>query len=351
MSSQLTVLAYYSRKIIKIGIISLIAIIVLYPIGRAGLKAWREAHPPPPPEPNTAFGKIPAVKFGLEKSDGLSLRSETVQGNLPNLANQGRVYFIPILGPKFFDPDKTRQKAKMLGFDIEKGKISSNRFLFLDSDNNAVLKIDTINNNFRIDYPWQNDLFFLNSSPPTQKAALQTARSTLSRINLWHDDYAPEKTEYIFIRYDEEKNELVEALSYSEGQLIKVNLFRRDRDNLAVLPPNPKESNTSFILSRASGSKKIIFGKHYYFKVNYDKFATYPLKTSTAAWEELSSGEGYIAQMGDNDPSNTIVVRDVSLAYFDPETPQSFLQPIFVFHGDNDFLAYVPALDPTWVEK
>jgi len=40
----------------------------------------------------------------------------------------------------------------------------------------------------------------------------------------------------------------------------------------------------------------------------------------------------------------------VYLAYYDSLDPQTYLQPVFVFEGDDDFLAYVPAVEAAWVD-
>jgi len=39
-----------------------------------------------------------------------------------------------------------------------------------------------------------------------------------------------------------------------------------------------------------------------------------------------------------------VTIRNIYLAYFEPVTLTNYLQPIFVFEGDNNFVAYVPAI-------
>jgi hypothetical protein len=351
--SQLSQTAHYARKFIKFSLIMVVAIIVLVPIVRAFRSYWEERHPQPPPPPNLALGKIPPLDFGSEKYPikDFSFQLQTVDGNLPNLGTQGRVYFIPILGPKFFDEDKTRKTAAALGFTTELGKISSTRFAFSNPETGASLKIDTINNNFEISYPWQNNPFFTNSPGPNQAQALRAVQNILGRAKMWPDDIDSQKTTYLFLKYDSKTQQLVQAASLSESQLLKINLRRADLDDRPVLPPNPNEANISFIVTSLSGNRQFIFGKYLRYSVNYDRFGTYPIKSSVTAWEELNSGQGFIAQLGNNDKNKPITIRNIYLAYFDPETPQGFLQPIFVFEGLNNFLAYLPALDPSVVSQ
>lgn len=350
--SQLTQTAYYARKFIKFSLIGLLAIIILVPSVNAFGQYWRETHPEPPPPPNAAFGKIPTLKFGSPNhpGEGLSFQLQTAEGSLPNLGTQARVYFITILDSKFFDEEKTRRKAASLGFSQEIGKIGVTRLAFTNPQTKATLKMDTINNNFEINYPYQSDPFFINQPGPSQSQALKNVQSFLGQAEMWPDDLDPAKTQFILLKYDQASQKFVIANSLSESQVIKVNLRRADLDNLPIMPPNPDESNTSFIVSSRAGSSGIIFGKHIHYPISYEKWATYPIKSSVTAWEEFQSGQGFIAKLGNNSPQNPIIIRHIYLAYFDPEIPQSFLQPIFVFEGYNDFLAYLPALDPAYLE-
>ncbi len=351
--SQLTQTALYARKFIKFSLIGLVAIIILVPASKSFRAYWEERHPQPPPPPNLALGKIPAINFGPERyqAKNFSFQLQTVDGNLPNLGTQSRVYFIPILGPKFFDEDKTRKTAAALGFTNELGKISNTRFAFSNIDTGATIKIDTINNNFEISYPWENNLFFANTQGPNQAQALQAVQNYLGRADLWPDDIDPQNSNYIFLKYSHDERRLVTVPSLSESQLIKINLRRANLDNRPIMPPNPDESNIAFIVSSQSGNRQFIFGKYIRYPITNDRFGTYPIKSSVTAWEELKSGQGFIARLGNNSDQTPITIRNIYLAYFDPEIPQSFLQPIFVFEGLNNFLAYLPALDPSVISQ
>jgi len=39
-----------------------------------------------------------------------------------------------------------------------------------------------------------------------------------------------------------------------------------------------------------------------------------------------------------------VTIKKMFISYFDPDVYQSFLQPVYVFLGDNDFVGYVPAI-------
>ena len=103
------------------------------------------------------------------------------------------------------------------------------------------------------------------------------------------------------------------------------------------------------MLSGSSNAKKRVLQFTYtYWPIDYQTTATYSLKTSQQAWQELQAGGGYLLSI----PKTLVVtVRNVYLAYYDSISPQTYLQPIFVFEGDDGFVAYVPALNPEYVEQ
>jgi len=62
----------------------------------------------------------------------------------------------------------------------------------------------------------------------------------------------------------------------------------------------------------------------------------------------MQNGGGYVVSV--KPTVATVTVRDIALAYYDAEDPQQFMQPVYVFKGDDDFVGYVPALLDQWVE-
>jgi len=351
----LTETAKVSRKIIKYGLIGIIGLIILIPVVRASIKYWDKLHPAPPPAPNVAFGKLPVIQFGKSSEivpTNLQFQLQTIDGNLPNLDNQAKVYAITTLGSKFFDEEKTRQKANLLGFPLESEKINPTQFLFINPQTKAKLQIDTINNNFEIYFPYQEDHSFVNFPSLNQAQGLNELKSLLSRVQLWPNDIDETKTQSTFLKYQLAEEKFIAVSSLSEAQLIQINLFRANQNGLPILHSHPDKANISFIISQNSEpGKKIIKGRYIHFPINYDHLATYPLKLSNVAWEELKTGKAYIANLGNNPEQKPIVIRKIYLAYFDPDTDQDFLQPIFVFEGDNQFLAYLSAIDPAWVKE
>lgn len=350
--ATLTVTAFYTRKTIKYGAIALVAFVVLkFSLGLAS-DIWRRLNPPPPPPPTVAFGKLPPIAFPEQEDlPELTFRLETIQGGLPTLDDVSKAYFMPKEGPNLLALDRAQEKARRMGFLTSPTAISPTVYAW---NNNAVpptiLEMDIISGNFSLRYAYENDQTLLNQKNlPSNEQAATEAKTFLSSNRLLESDLSTGRIEFFYLRFMPPN--LISAISLSEADFVRANIFRADLDGMRILPPNPRKALISILFSgRRETGRRILEVKYIYFPIERTTFATYPLKTSTQAWDELQQGNGFIANLGQNE-NGEITIRRVYLAYFDSETPQHFLQPIFVFEGDRDFYAYVPAVSSEWAEE
>jgi hypothetical protein len=200
--------------------------------------------------------------------------------------------------------------------------------------------------NFQLSYDWKNDIEILSrGSPPHDTQAISTARGFLQGADVLTKELMEGESEVIFLKYL--NGNLVNSI-YHESVFAKVNLFRKELEGLKILPPNPKDANVSLLISSSAHNKGIIDAKYYHYPISENNFATYPLKDTKTAWSALIGGKGFIANLGNN-PEGKIVIRNAYLAYYESEKPQTYLQPVIVFEGDNDFIAYVPAVSDSWL--
>ena len=133
------------------------------------------------------------------------------------------------------------------------------------------------------------------------------------------------------------------AVSLSEADFIEVNLFRKPiLDEFVAMTANPDQGLVRSILGSGDNVTGIVNMEYSYFPVDYESKESYPLKSPAEAWKELAAGEGYVARV--DLEAEKIVVRRLELGYFDSYSPQEYLQPIYIFRGDDDFVGYVPAL-------
>lgn len=349
--ASLTQTAYIARKAIKFGGIAFGVLILL----RAGYITIQKMIPPKPvplPAPNTAFGKLPKMQFPKKEIPAkISYRLETISGTLPKTGEQASVYFMPESKVGFLSEDKIEDWAKLLGFNQKPQKTAGSEFedLFtLSSPVNITLSVNELTRNFTFSYDWRSDQGFSFQFPPDTNQAITLATGFLQTAQSLPSDVNPVDNTVIFFKND--NNNLVES-TFQEANFSKVNFYRRTTDGLKILPPDPKDANISVIVSAIDNNYSGTVEARYIHNIISEEIsATYPLKDVNQAWAQLLDGKGYLANLGNN-PEGNVIIRNAYLAYYEGEQPQSYLQPIVVFEGDRDFMAYVPAISDNLIEE
>ncbi|MBI2051778.1 hypothetical protein HYT33_03390 [Candidatus Roizmanbacteria bacterium] len=100
---------------------------------------------------------------------------------------------------------------------------------------------------------------------------------------------------------------------------------------------------------RTSGEVRILRSEVKFFEKSEEQVGIYPLKTGEQAYEVLRRGEAYVVSNPENRTS--ITVKRMFLAYFDPDVYQDYLQPVYVFLGEGNFVAYVPAVSSEFLTE
>lgn len=346
--ATLTETAYYSRNLIKFGLIGAVTFLVLRGAILWGVAYWRKTHPPPPPPPTVAFGQLPRIVLPDSTQSLLSYKLETVSGSTPNFGDRATVYFMPVKTASLLGLDRMNELAKKLEFLQDPEELSATRYQWAkDAPLPATLTVDIISGSFTMDANWQSDPGLLNKRRlPQETATIEEAKDWLQNWGLLADDLKYGAATTTYLRAD--INDLVKAVSLSEADFVRVDLFRANINELPVFTPNPNRGVVSLILSGDGASgKRVIEINYNYFPVTYEQSATYPVQSSQEAWSQLQAGEGFVARLDKG--VTDVVVRRVVLGYYDSAIPQHYLQPIYVFEGDNNFVGYVPAVDDEWI--
>jgi len=348
--TNLTQVAYLTRKIIRYFFTFLLIFFSLKIVGGALYRSWRARHPlPPPPLPPPAFGKLPPLNFGKEaKKPAKDFVLQTIDGNLPSLPPTAKVYFVIDKEHKFLALEKTEKIAQNLGFSLPPQKVAEDLYRYRNPTRRLTLAINPLTKTFRLQYPYLSDQTLATFRLTSQQQVISVAQNFLAKLERDHDDLVPEKIRITLLRF--EGHRLRQALSLSEANLAQVDFFRQDiEDKYPIYPQNLKRANVSLLVSGdTEGSRQIVEAYYTYFPINRDKFAVYPLKPVAQAWEELKAKNYHLARWNSVE-TPTIPIRRIYLAYFDPHYPTNFLQPIYVFEGDGDFLGFVPAVSIEWV--
>ncbi len=350
--ATLTEASIVARKGIRYGIYLLIFLIIARYAFQTAVSLYRRMFPPPPPAPTVKWGKLPELPFPeKEIPENISFKLETVDGNLPSLSKQARVYFMPAKSSSINVIDQAKARSKEMGFDYEGKPVVEtipNVYVFKRGNSPSQLTMNIITGIFSISYDLNSDPTPLNSIPPSPETAIKRALAFLKSGGIEQRDLIEDGARHQYLRVEEGK--LVPAVSQSEANLVKVNLFRAPYEEIpSVSPKYPLEANVWFTLSGSGGVRNVIAGEYHYYQIDEKKHSTYPLISSEDAWNKLKSGEGYISNIDSNDFE--VVVRNIYLAYYDPGQYTEFYQPVIVFEGDNDFAAFVPAVTSEFYEN
>ena len=261
------------------------------------------------------------------------------------MPTQAKIYFIISQQSRLLAFDQANSMARQLGF-ANPPKKSTNLLIYAKPAG-EILTVNPLTRNFNYSYPFEKDQTIISQSlPPNLDQLHQTALSFLQNIVSAPLDFInPADISF----YKLTAAGMQAAASLSDANLARVSFRRQDIGGHPILPPTMDNPNVSVWVS-GGGSHNVVKVKFIHFPIDREKFATYPLISIQQAWENLKSNRYHLAQI---DPhykeKQPIVIRKVFLAYLDPNYATEFLKPIYVFKGNFNFLGYVEAVSPEFL--
>ena len=337
---SLTQTAYTSRKIIKFSWIGLVAISLLWSLTKIVYKAYLAANPPYSP-PTVAYGILPKITFSEQKTEPKSFTFELPNDEIPTFGDQVRVYIIYRPNTTFLALEEDTKTAANFGFTTKPTEIKPGIYEFRDDILNKVLTINVLDGDFKMRYPYLTDqLLLVSEDLPSKDKAIEVASGFLSQGNKLTTDLKNGQKKVTFWKI--EGGVIKATESQSQANAVRVDLFREDLNNLKLLSSNYDKASVSILISGSrTDARKIIEFDFKDISVDRESYSTYPIKTAQEAINSLNTGNYWTAV---DVADKTVVVRRMYLAYYEPNALTNFLQPIYVFEGDNGFVAYVPAI-------
>ncbi|MFA6814276.1 MAG: hypothetical protein WCR60_01870 [Patescibacteria group bacterium] len=345
---------YFSRAGLKFLAIALVFLMLGRVLWNVFLDYWNRTHPPGPPPPTVGFGILPRLNFPVQE-DNQKPKEYILEmaGTLTDPVDQIKIYFMPKPAISLLTDQKVKEIAAKYGFIFAPEIISSELYRFTKTQPlDMGMEIDANFLNFSIssNYLAKPELLITDKKRrlPEEFEAVDRVKKFLAHAGLMPKDVASSSG---VINYKKSLGgELNSALSLSDADFVKVDLNRVAVDDLYPLyTPQGKKGIISAVISAAfSANDSIVEIDYHYHEVDYLTFETYPLRGIKSAWKMVQAGEVYIVSAQNLERA---VVRSVELAYFDDFEYQAFLQPIYVFKGDDDFLAYVSAVHPNYLER
>lgn len=342
----------FSRKALKIGGLSILGFLLFRFAFYSFIAYWKATHPPPPPPPTVGFGVLPAPNFTQEEQNEKPKQYflETKDGKLPSFSDRAKVFLMPKKAVGLFDHETALNIASRYDFIFEPQIVDTRTYRWQKtSPILTTLELDLQEHVFTYQTDFMNrpDLL-LNKQNLTRFDAVQQTKSFLSTAGLLSSDIATSSGKITYLKAV--GIELIKAVTPSDADFIEVNLQRTPIDEIYE---NYTQKGQEGIVHAVIGSLKglnsgILSMRYSHYPVDYDQVHTYPIRSVKSAWNILQSGEGFIAN---NQDTKQAVIREIKLGYYDDINGQPYLQPIYVFFGDNDFLGYVPAVDPKYLQS
>lgn len=341
--ATLTATSTFFKKFIVGFVVFLVLILISFVVFMVGKNLKNSIFPSSGRPAFVAFDKIPKINFteGTVPLAGMTFKVETISGQLEELQTQAKVFGIKAPVPSFGDLGDSNELAMRAGFTVPPIHVTTEKAVYLDGqDKTKTLEKELISGNIFINSDYLNNPEVLRSQPRSEDQAKGQAVAILTRLNPDTSFFPPDKMEAVKLRADGDN--LIEAVSLSQANIVQVNFYRSDIDKIPVVYPNYKKPKVRILVTDLG----VVAAKVSVSNIQLHKFSTYPLKGVKAAFEDLKKGE---AILNKNPESLDFPIRKVSLGYLDFDAYQPFLQPVYVFESDGGINAFVSAVDKKWI--
>lgn len=338
-----------SRHALAIGAIALAGLFVIFLLIQIGKAIINNINPPKSAPPTVTFGKLTPIQFPEDaNTPNLTYSLNTLSGSLPDFGDRATVYKMVSSQPSLLALDNAKNLVSKVGFLQDPAQISDTDYAWTNTDDlPKKLTMNIFTNNFTLDSDYVNNQDVLQANNLTdQNTAIATVTTFLQNFGLLPQDINNGKTKATLLSIT--NGQLTSTTSLSSTQIIRVDFFQNDIENLPIFYPQATYSTMYFLIGGGSNDSQIVSGHFTYQQIGSGN-ATYPIISAKDAFTALQKGQGYIASYDGTDTH--ITIRNVVMGYYIGENTQNYLQPIIVFEGDNGFFAYVPAITSDWIQQ
>ncbi|MFI5265436.1 MAG: hypothetical protein ACHQT7_01700 [Candidatus Levyibacteriota bacterium] len=333
--ATLAIVTKETRLILKFGGLALGLIIFIFLIFQGGVLLKNTFFPAPPAAPQEKFGKLTPIVFPQQSLGVPQFRVNTVSGTLPIFSSTIKVYKLQVLQPSITALQAAKARAASLGYTQNQQAITADEYVWTLATANNTLRYNITSLNFSV-----SSDYLASPSPignvPDKSTLLTTVGNFIGALGSNQSDVTMSNS--IFSYYLVNNGTLTETPNVAAANAARVYLIQNPIDQIPIYYPGTNPSLLYFTLSGTN----VVYASYIHFAPDLTSSSTYPLKTASAALADLSSGKGFIVSPT---ADVTVDLTDVSLGYYvGGEQNQTYLMPIVVFTGKNNFKAYVNAL-------
>lgn len=309
-------------------------------------------------EINPLFGSIKAPVFEEAKAHKkYKFVLDTIDGTYPETTASAAVYFIPEPKSTLAYLTKIDNLAKSFNFDtatVQPQTVNDQWVKY--EDYSRVLEINIVTLHFKYYYKFGPELQSLIEATPEAKFILlenqflEKARQEMTQREAYPEYLATGTNNPVYQIYDSSSNKFV---PYREEDLtpqaVRIDFFRAD-EALNILTPEYFNSPNYVILAPLGYSPEIVEMQYASFDKMTEEPGVYPLLSSEEAFLKLKQGKAAVVSVSEP-VEEPIKIKEIQLGYYDPQTYQPYFQPVFVFLGSNNFIAYLPAIKDEYLLK
>ena len=344
----LTELSYYSRKFLPFGIIGFLLLLIFFYIIKILILLYT------PPQKSTVtinpiFQNIPPPKVeNATNSAGMSFILDTIEGKPITATAAAQVFFLPQTVTRLNYRQNIYLMAKTFGFDTEiiKHRLEGKTAIF--SDSQKRLEIDVTNYNFFYDYQFASQSsLFQETVIPSPKEIENKAIDFLKSVNRYPDELSLGRINILYFYYQPDLNTFSIVEKPQLANVVEVDFFRPNLGDFSFISPKFPNSHNFVLMVFYPDSFKVLRAQIKFFEKSADQVGIYPVKSGDLAWEELTKGKGIILANPKN--QKDVTIKSMVFSYLDPDFYQPYLQPVYLFIGEDNFAAYVPAVSSDYL--
>lgn len=339
----LTEVSYYGRKFAPLAVLFFLVFLILFYILKL-LLIVLQGTPVQTVYTNPIFGKLkqPFIKEATT-SAGMSFSLDTVEGQPVTASETAKVYFLPPTVTRFGYSEKAYLIAKTFGFNTQliKYRLIDTDAVFIDSK--QKLSVDITNFNFTYQYNFSGDpTVFQNEVIPSGTEVQNKAISFLKDVGRYPDELSTGKTNIIYLVYNPSTQSFDVTERPQDANAVEVDFYRPDIDGFPIYAPTFFNSPNYVVMALYDQGIKVLKAQIKFFEKSESQIGVYPLKTGDIAWTQLKKGNGLV--VSNTKGQTNITIKTMRMGYLGPSVYQDYLQPVYVFLGENNFVAYVSAV-------
>ncbi|MBI1862620.1 hypothetical protein HYS00_00705 [Candidatus Microgenomates bacterium] len=349
----LTELSFYFRKYYPFAILGALFILIVFYTSQLFILFMQNKPRGPAISPIFNVLKRPSVPEASSSAD-IKFSLENIEGRPVTATDTARVYYLlPPPRTPFGFREKAYLIARAFNFETDTEKVNfqlqGRNAVFTDDTKKLSVDIQNFNFNFQYQFAEQPGLFD-TAVPPNTAGAQAQAINFLQSIDVYPQELATGKSNTIFFSFNPQSKTVRPIDEGEEGNMVEVDFSRADIDGYPTVSSTFFNSQNFILMTFFNDGKfQILRAQMKFFQKSSEQFGIYPLRNGDEAYADLQKGEGIIV----SNPQNlkTVTLRRMFTAYFDPDVYQDYLQPVYVFIGDDNFVAYVPAVAKQYIAK